>query len=218
MIRSPSAARGSGSSWRRTRSGATANRGRISMAARLASTPHQRHRVGRLRRGIAIGISRGPTERPGVGRFGHGPRNGARRSRVRSATAGPQAAEQFLLGSATPGEDQEWIGVEGLRQEVVDGGDVLARVLPVRTRTGRVELVCRGREKRCRRVGECLFDLLGHLVRQQSGREDRARCHDGLDGVPIGGGQHLVLDEHPVGLGPANPAPRPSPDRRRSPW
>jgi hypothetical protein len=50
-----------------------------------------------------------------------------------------QCVEQFVLRASAPGVDQERVLVELFGEDVVDGGDVLAGVLPVRTAAGRLE-------------------------------------------------------------------------------
>lgn len=63
-------------------------------------------------------------------------RRGRRRDALRVPTLRlspprPEAGEQLVLRPGAPGEDQERVGVEALGEQVVDGRDVLARVLSV---------------------------------------------------------------------------------------
>ncbi len=136
MIDSALPASGAGSSWRRTRSGATASRGRISMAARSSSRPHiaagsAGERVPR-RSGSSAGHPNGPVSDADTGsassvgdslRRGTGPRLRARRLTRSSALLRPRQAKMRNGSSSKASAKQE-----------IDRRDVLAGVLPVGTR------------------------------------------------------------------------------------
>ena len=105
----------------------------------LVSTPQQR-RVRLSASCTRVVLRDRPSEWTGRDHVGFGLRSS---TGGRAASTSPKMGEKLRLAAAAPGEDEERIGVESFRQQEVDGGDVLARVLPVGARARRVEVAGR---------------------------------------------------------------------------
>src|SRR5262249_7270401 len=77
------------------------------------------------------------------------------RSRWSSSGAQPsQRAQHRRLVPSSQLEQEEWVAVERFPKHVMDRGDMLARIRPVRTRAGRRELAITGGKQAGARVGE----------------------------------------------------------------
>ena len=214
---SASPARGAGSSWRRTRSGATAKRGRISMVASPRRDP-RRGRVAQAselqrRSGSASGHPNGPPA-------GHGeqiPRFGRCRpchASPRPLSACTKIGQKLCLAPAAPGEDEERVAVERLGQQEIDRGDVLARVLPVR------DTSTRSRNRRAE-VGNRVPDESANASSISSGMSPARSLamKTALDAITASAASHSTAREHrrldrtPGRASSASPAPTPSPAR-----
>lgn len=113
-----------------------------------------------------------------------------------------QEFDQFLTVHAAQLDEEKWIAVEFLTQQIVDGGDMFAGVRPVRARAVRLQILELGREERQPRILEHLLNVLRHLTSQEFSRKDRLLGQDLRQGLPVTSRQRLEQDGHTVGLGP----------------
>src|SRR5439155_17264924 len=106
------------------------------------------------------------------------------RGRRRRRRAAEQPDELVTVEPAQP-EDEERVAVELLAEEVVDRGDVLARVRPVGARARRAQVLLLGGEERQPGPAERLLDVRWHLAREQLRREASLAGQRGREPRPL---------------------------------
>jgi hypothetical protein len=85
-----------------------------------------------------------------------------------SSSPRTQTLEQLGLVATAPREDQEQV-IVALAEDVVGGGDVLARVLAVRAAAARLELAMGRWDERQLARGEHILDVVRHLAHYSYG-------------------------------------------------
>ena len=111
------------------------------------------------------------------------------------------AAALLFAGCATQLEDQKRIAIEFLPDQIIDRGDVFARIRPIRARTIGLQVAELFWKERKPNLFEDLLDLLRHLASQQFGGEDSFPVQCFRHSLPVIGGNRLHLDLDVIGFG-----------------